>query len=85
MLEDIAALQPGKNAQLAATKICGTLETNGEDLFQADKITKKEEEDVVLEQIKNEYGFEDIKETMDKGNVPENVYFFFGGKTSTEP
>ena len=85
MLEDIAALQPGKNAQLAATKICETLETNAEDLFQADNITKKEEEDAVLEQIKNEYGFEDIKETMDEGNVPENIYFFFGGKTSTEP
>ena len=83
-LEDIAALQPGKNAQLAATKICETLETNAEDLFQADNITKKEE-DVVLEQIKNEYGFEDIKETIDEGNVPENIYFFFGGKTSTEP
>ena len=27
--------------------------TNAEDLFQADNITKKEEEDVVLEQIKN--------------------------------
>ena len=30
-----------------------TLRTNAEALFQADNITEKEEEDVVLEQIKN--------------------------------
>ena len=58
-----------------------TLGTNAEDLFQADNITKKEEEDVILEQIKNEYGFEDIKDTIDEGNVPENIYFFYGGES----
>ena len=52
-----------------------TLRTNAKDLFQTDNITKKEEEDVILEQIKEEYGFEDIMETMDKGNVPENILF----------
>ena len=35
----------------------------------------------MLEQIKNEYGFEDIKDTMDEGNVPENIYFFYGGES----
>ena len=58
-----------------------TLGTNAKDLFQADNIIKKEEEDVILEQIKNEYGFEDIKDTMDEGNVPENIYFFYGGES----
>ena len=52
--------------------------TNTKDLSQADNITKKEEEDVILEQIKNEYEFEDFKDIMDKGNVPENIYFFYG-------
>ena len=52
-----------------------TLRTNAKDLFQTDNITKKEEEDVILEQIKEEYGFEDIMETMDKRNVPENILF----------
>ena len=51
------------------------------DLFLADNITKKKEEDVILEQIKNEYGFEDIKDTIDEGNVPENIYFFYGGES----
>ena len=58
-----------------------TLGTNAKDLFQTDSITKKEEEDVILEQIKEEYGFEDIKETMDEGNVPENIYFFYCGES----
>ena len=59
-----------------------TLGTNAEDLFQAENITKKEKEDVILEQIENEYGFENIKDTMDEGKVPENIYFFYGGKVT---
>ena len=55
------------------------LGTTAEDIFQVDNITKEEEEDVVLEKIKEEYGFEDFKETFDKGKVPENIYFFYGG------
>ena len=39
-----------------------------EDLFHADNITKKEEEELVLEKIKEEYGFEDIKEVFDERN-----------------
>ena len=40
-----------------------------------------EQKDVILEQIKNEYGFEDIKDTMEEGNVPENIYVFYGGES----
>ena len=53
------------------------LGTTAEDLFQVDNITKKEEEDVILEKIKEEYGFDDIKEAFDEGKVPENIYFFY--------
>ena len=42
-----------------------TLGNDAEDLFQIDNITKEEEEDLVLEKIKEEYGFEDIKEAFD--------------------
>ena len=38
------------------------LGNEAEDLFQVDNITKKEEEDLILEKIKEEYGFEDTKE-----------------------
>ena len=54
------------------------LGTTAEDLFQVDNIAKEEEEDVILEKIKKEYGFEDIKESMDEGKVPKTIYFFYG-------
>ena len=60
-----------------------TLGTNVENLFQADNITKKEEEDLILEKIKDEYGFEDIKDTMDEEKVPENIFFFYGGENDS--
>ena len=31
----------------------------------------------MLQQIKQEYGFEDIKESIDEEKIPENIYFFF--------
>ena len=52
---------------------------NAEDLFQADNISK-EEEDIILQKIKDEYRFEDIKDSMDEGIVPDNIYFFYGGE-----
>ena len=51
------------------------------DLFDAENITRQEEENVVLEKIKEEYGFEDIKDTFDEGYVPENIYFFYAGES----
>ena len=48
------------------------------DLLDAENITRQEEEDVVLEQIKEEYGFEDIKDAFDDGYVPDSVYFIYG-------
>ena len=57
------------------------LGNNAEDLFQVDNITKEEEENPALEKIKEEYGFEDIKEAFDEGNFPENINFFNGGES----
>ena len=54
---------------------------NAEDLFKADNITKEEEEDLILEKVKEDYGFEDIKDSLDKGNVPETIYFFYDGES----
>ena len=54
---------------------------NAEDLFKADNITKEEEEDLILEKVKEDYGFEDIKNSLDKGNVPETIYFFYDGES----
>ena len=46
------------------------------DLFDAGNITRQEEEDVLVEQIKEDYNFDDIKDAFDEGIVQENVYFF---------
>ena len=50
------------------------------DLLDAENITRQEE-DVVLEQIKEEYSFEDTKDDFDDGYVPDSVYFFYGGES----
>ena len=49
------------------------LGNTAEDLFQVDNITKEEEEDVILEKIEEEYGFEDLKDSMDEGKVPGSI------------
>ena len=48
------------------------------DLLDAENTSRQEVEDVVLGQIKEEYGFEDIKDAFDNGYVPDSVYFFCG-------
>ena len=53
------------------------LGVTAEDLLDTKNITKKEEEDAALEQIKEKYGFQDIKDAFDDGYVPDNVYFFY--------
>ena len=59
-----------------------TLGTEAEDLFDPRAPpTKKEEEDEILKNLMDEYSGEDIKDTMDEtGQVPESIYFFYGGE-----
>ena len=59
-----------------------TLGTNAEELFNVENLTSQEKEDQVFKKIKEEYGFEDIKDTMDEErNVPESIYFFYGAES----
>ena len=62
-------------------KLIQTLGTEAEDLFDSNvPSTKKEEEDEILKKTMGEYKIDDIKDTMDEtGQVPESVYFFYGG------
>ena len=54
-----------------------TLGTDTEDLFNTNNLTKQEKEEKIFKKVKEEYGFEDIKDIMDEeGNVPESIYFF---------
>ena len=56
-----------------------TLGAEENDLLDSNFITPQEENDVVLEQIKKDYNFDEIKDTFDQGVVHESVEFFYGG------
>ena len=60
------------------------LGVNAEDLISTETpaLTKEEEEDEILKKLKDEYGLEDIKNTMEEeGEVPESIYFVYGGES----
>ena len=60
-------------------KLLDTLGVEAEDLFN-NVPTKKEEEDEILQDLIDEYDVPGMKDTMDEtGEVPENIYFFYGG------
>ena len=50
-----------------------------EDILDEGLVDKKELEDEVLENIKEEYGFEEIKNGFDEPSVPHQLEFLYGG------
>lgn len=56
-----------------------TLGVEVSDLSDSNFITEKEENDAVLEQIKENYNFDGIKESFDDGIMYESVEFFYDG------
>ena len=64
-------------------KLLNTLGNEGEEIL-ADAPTKKDEENSVLQDIIDKYNIPDMKDTMDEtGEVPENIYFFYGGESDS--
>ena len=53
------------------------LEAN--DLLDSNFITPQEKNGAVLEQIKQDYNFDEIKDTFDQGIAYESAEFFYGG------
>ena len=62
-------------------KLADVLGTECENLFDANApLSKKEEEDEILQNVIDEYDISGMKEKMDEtGQVPESIYFFYGG------
>ena len=62
-------------------KLADVLGTECENLFDANApLSKKEEEDEILQNVIEEYDISGMKEKMDEtGQVPESIYFFYGG------
>ena len=59
--------------------LINTLGVEANDLLDSNFITSQEENDVVLEQIKQDYNFDETKDTFDKDIVHESIEFFYGG------
>ena len=58
-------------------KLADVLGTEGEDLFDAKApLSKKEEEDEILQKVIEEYDMPGMKETIDGRNWSESIYFF---------
>ena len=55
------------------------LAVEANDVLDSQLVTKKEEENVAIEKIKEEYNFDAIKDAFDEGDVPPKVEFFYGG------
>ena len=53
-----------------------------DDILEQKYVNKKQEEDAVLEQIKEDYNFDEIKDAFDEGVVPHQLDFFYGGENS---
>ena len=49
------------------------------DLLDSDFITKQEENNVILDQIKQDYNFDEIKDTLGQGTIHKSIEFFYGG------
>lgn len=56
-----------------------SLGVKANDLLNSNFITKQEENDAALEQIKQDCNFDEIKDTFDQGNIHESIEFFYGG------
>ena len=59
--------------------LANILGPEAEDILDEGFIYKKELEDEVLENIKEQYGFEEIKDAFDKASVPHQLEFVYGG------
>ena len=59
-----------------------TLGVEADDILDQEFVNKKQQEDEVLEQIKEEYNFDEIKDAFDEVTVPQQLDFFYGGENS---
>ena len=62
--------------------LLNTLRVKADDILDQEFVNKKQQEDEVLEQIKEEYNSDEIKNAFDEGTIPQQVDFFYGGVNS---
>ena len=59
--------------------LANILGAEAEDILKENFVNPKKLEDEALENIKEEYGFEEIKNAFDETSVPEQLEFFYVG------
>ena len=57
--------------------LLNSLGAEADDILEQKFINKKEEEDAVFEQIKEDYNFDQIKNAFDEAAVPPQLDFFY--------
>ena len=62
--------------------LLNSLGVEADDILEQKLINKKQQEDAVLEQIKEDYNFDEIKDAFHEGAVPHQLDFFYGGENS---
>ena len=62
--------------------LLNTLGVEIDDTLDQEFGNKKQQEDEVLEQIKEEYNFDEIKDAFDEGTITQQLDFFYGGEDS---
>ena len=55
------------------------LNTKAEKILADDYLNDKNIEEKTIEQLKDEYKFDEIKDAFDEGAVPHQLDFFYGG------
>ena len=59
-----------------------SLGVEANDILNQEFVSSKELQDATLEQIKEEYNFNKIKNAFDEGSIPAQLDFFYGGENS---
>ena len=58
--------------------LLNVLSTDAEEILKDDYVSDKDKR---IEQIKDEYNFDGVKDAFDYGQIPPQLDFFFGGET----
>ena len=62
--------------------LLNSLGVETDDILEQKSVNQKQQEDAVLEQIKEEYNFDEIKDAFDEAAVCHQLDFFYGGENS---
>ena len=60
--------------------LLNSLGVEADDILEQKLINRKQH--AVLEQIKEDYKFDEIKDAFDEGAIPHQLDFFYGGENS---